>query len=170
MKKNIFFFVISALIAITGCNQKATTGNEPNAESDQTYNADSAQIKSLIDLYAQSVDSADTVLASKLWFLDGDVSFIHPRGHEHSWTEIKENIYDFFATAFSLRKLDSFDEKITVIGDVAWTEFYWVFDATLKAGNTPIQTRGRETQIWRKTGKDWRLAHVHYSVMPAGAN
>ncbi|HLF35806.1 MAG TPA: nuclear transport factor 2 family protein [Cyclobacteriaceae bacterium] len=170
MNKISFFLAISALMAINGCNHKNAAANEATAESDQTDKADSVQIRSLINLYTQSVDSADTVLASKLWYLAGDLSFIHPRGHEHSWPEIKENIYDFFATTFTSRNLESFDEKITIIGDVAWTEFYWVFDATLKAGNIPIQTRGRETQIWRKTGNDWRLVHVHYSVMPAGAN
>ena len=31
--------------------------------------------------------------------------------------------------------------------DVAWTEFYWVFDATFKNDNSPLQTKGRENQM-----------------------
>jgi len=43
------------------------------------------QIKAVIDKYVQSVDEADTKLASAIWSNAEDVSFIHPRGHEHGW-------------------------------------------------------------------------------------
>jgi ketosteroid isomerase-like protein len=54
-----------------------------------------------------------------------------------------------------------------VDNNFAWLEFYWVFDAVTTIDNGKVQTKGRETQIWRKTGNDWHLIHVHYSDMPA---
>jgi hypothetical protein len=40
------------------------------------------------------------------------------------------------------------------------------FDATQEMMNKPIQTKGRETQIWRKLDNEWRLVPIHYSGMP----
>ena len=58
------------------------------------------------------------------------------------------------------------NEKVSVYGDVAWLTFEWVFDATLKVNNQKLQTKGRETQVWRKIKEEWKLVHVHYSNMP----
>ena len=57
-------------------------------------------------------------------------------------------------------------KKVSVYGDVAWLTFEWVFDATFKSNNEPLQTKGRETQIWHKEKGTWKLVHVHYSNMP----
>ena len=127
---------------------------------------DSIQIKEMIDKYAKSIDDADTVLGAELWAKSKEVSFIHPRGHEHGWENIKNNIYNFFGAYFTKRKLNIHDVRISVYGDVAWTEFYWIFEATFKNGTVPIQTKGRESQIWRKMKNEWQLVHVHYSSMP----
>ena len=49
--------------------------------------------------------------------------------------------------------------------DAAWSDFYWDFNATFKDG-TPIQTSGRETQVYKKEPDGWKIVHVHYSGMP----
>lgn len=67
---------------------------------------------------------------------------------------------------FAKRELHGSKEKTTIYGDVAWLTFEWVFDATMKADNSPIQTKGRETQLWRKINNQWKLVHIHYSGMP----
>ncbi|HTQ66521.1 MAG TPA: nuclear transport factor 2 family protein [Puia sp.] len=151
MKGAILHLVFSfcALAAFSQINQK-----------------DTILIKQLIEKYAESINNADTVLGSKLFSHSPEVSFIQPRGHQHGWNEIRHQIYDFFGETFSKRKLNIVSEHITVYGDVAWAEFYWVFDATFKKGNFPLQTKGRETQIWRKSENEWHLVHVHYSAMP----
>ena len=58
--------------------------------------------------------------------------------------------------------------RVHVHGDAAWVEFYWDFVAKFKTGGTPLNTKGRETQIFRKLDGGWRLVHVHYSGMPVG--
>jgi len=128
--------------------------------------SDTSEIRALIEKYAASIDNADTVLGYKLFAHSGEVSFINPRGHEHGWAEINNHIYKFFGDFFSKRKLNIYNAHINVYGGVAWAEFYWVFDATFKKDNSPLQTKGRESQIWRKTKNEWHLVHVHYSDMP----
>jgi ketosteroid isomerase-like protein len=127
--------------------------------------SDTSVIKFQIQKYKQAIDNADTLLASQIWAHTPEVSFIQPRGHQHGWQEINDGIYKFFGETFSKRSLNIFNEKISVYDNVAWAEFYWVFDATFKKGNAPLQTKGRETQIWRKLNSQWLLVHVHYSNM-----
>lgn len=126
--------------------------------------SDSTLFVSLVAQYAKSIDEADTVLGSKLWAHTSEVSFINPSGNEYGWNGIK-NIYNLFRDNFSARKLSFFNLKTAVYDDVAWVEFFWVFDARIN--NNSVQTKGRETQIWREINNEWRLVHVHYSGMPA---
>lgn len=158
MKKiSISLFVIVAIILGPSVNSKSQTSGEQKS--------DSILFKMLIEKYAKSIDDADTVIARSIWAHTSDVSFIHPRGHEHGWEGVK-NIYKMFDTTFSARKLNCFNEKVSVYNEIARVEFYWVFDATFKKGTVPIKTKGRETQVWRKINNEWRIVHVHYSAMP----
>jgi len=126
---------------------------------------DSVFFHSLVEGYAQAVDQADTVLASKLWSPTAEISFIDPQGTKYGWKGIK-TIYQIFKDNFTSRKLSFSDLKFAYYGDVSWLTFSWTFDSTLKTSNTPVQTKGRETQIWRKINYEWRLVHVHYSEIP----
>jgi ketosteroid isomerase-like protein len=124
-------------------------------------------IRGLIAKYAQSIDGADTTLASEIWSKSADVSFIHPRGHERGWEEVKKNVYmELLGATFSERKLTPRAVVVHLLGDAAWAEFDWDFTARFKNGGQPLNTQGRETQVFRKADGRWELVHVHYSGMP----
>jgi ketosteroid isomerase-like protein len=109
-----------------------------------------------------ALDAADINLASQVWHTSGHVSLIHPAGHAHGWEEVKQ-IYSSFGSTFSERKLTSRDVSVHVNGDTVWVEFYWHFVGKQRKDGSTIQTDGRETQIYNKTGDRWQLVHVHYS-------
>ena len=133
----------------------------------QDSDAASGEIKRLIAKYAAAADMADTNLASEVWSNSPDVSFIHPRGHEHGWAEVKNFYENMMRAPFSERKLSTRDVTVHVYGDSAWAEFYWHFVAKLRRDGSTLETKGRETQIYRKAGQNrWVLVHVHYSGMP----
>ena len=69
-------------------------------------------------------------------------------------------------TAFSERKLAVKDIVIHAYPDTAWAEFYWDFVAKLRSDGTTVTTHGRESQVYRKIDRRWRLVHIHYSGMP----
>ena len=127
---------------------------------------DSLFFNTLVAQYVQSVDQADTVLALKIWAPTAEISYIYPGGTEYGWNGIK-NIYKIFKDNFSARRLFFSDIKYAYYDDVSWLTFYWTFEGTLKTNNSSVQTKGRETQIWKKINYEWRLVHVHYSEMPA---
>jgi ketosteroid isomerase-like protein len=134
----------------------------------QDHGADVDAIGRIIARYAQSIDAADTTMASQLWWDSPEVSFIHPLGHEHGFDQVKQNVYKrLMGETFSERKLTPRDITIHVYGDAAWSEFYWDFNAQFRKDGRPIATHGRETQIYRKIQGTWRIIHVHYSGMPA---
>ena len=67
---------------------------------------------------------------------------------------------------FKTRDLVLKNITIRILSDnTAWSDFYWDFNATFKDGR-PIQTSGRETQVWKKETDGWKIVHVHYSGMP----
>jgi len=125
------------------------------------------QITELIQKYAKSVDEADTRLAAEVWDNSDDVTFIHPRGHERGWKQVKENFYEkTMGATFAERKLAVRDLAIHVQGDFAWAEFYWDFATKLRSSESVLNTKGLETQVYHKSDRGWVIVHVHYSGMP----
>jgi ketosteroid isomerase-like protein len=130
--------------------------------------SDSDQIKQKVFEYARSIDAADAASAAQVWLDSPDVSFIHPLGHEHGFKQIQRNIYqNLMGETFSHRKLSPRDISVHLFRDCAWVEFDWDFNAKYKKDGSPINTHGRETQVYWRTEQGWRLVHVHYSGMPA---
>ena len=131
---------------------------------------ETAEVQALIGKYAKSIGTADVNLAAQIWLAEDDVSFIHPRGHERGWEEVKTNFYQkTMGARFSERRLKVRDVVVQVYGDTAWAVFYWEFAAKMRSDGSAINSKGRETQALRKTDQGWRIVHVHYSGMPVTA-
>jgi len=128
------------------------------------------RIRQLITNYAAAVDAADIKLAAQVWDTSPEVTFIHPLGEAHGWTEVQTFLTDIMGAMFTDRKLTLRDIKVHVYGEAAWSEFNWHFTATQRKDGAVVQTDGRETQIYRKRGGRWVLVHVHYSEMPPKPN
>jgi len=125
------------------------------------------EIRLLIAKYAESVDAADTALASRIWSHSPEVSFIHPLGEEHGFEQIAQDVYThLMGDTFSERDLQIHDISVHVYGKAAWAEFYWDFRAKFRKDGSPLTTHGRETQVYHKEKDGWRLVHVHYSGTP----
>lgn len=148
----VISFIISISIGATASNDNQN---------------DSLAIQKVVENYKLSINNADTLLAKSIWLGSPEISFIHPRGHEIGWEGIKKGIYEMFGTRFSARDLKSYNESFTIYDDMAVVVFYWIFDATYSGENpAQMQSKGRETQIMKKVGNEWRIVHVHYSGMP----
>ncbi len=125
-----------------------------------------AEIAALLATYARATNTLDLELAEEIWSQDPRVSFIHPRGHQRGWEEIRENFYLGAMGGLPTRHLTIGDFEIhPLTDDTAWSDFYWTFEASLPDG-TPINSAGRETQIYRRENGVWQIHHVHYSGMP----
>lgn len=159
---NLIVAIVTTLVINNPANSQT---EQQKGQSIKNPLPDSVFFHSLVALYAQSIDQADTILASKIWAPTAEISFINPGGTEYGWDGVKK-IYQMFKDNFSTRKLSFFDVKFAYYDNVSWLTFYWIFDGTLKINNSTVQTRGRETQIWKKVNREWRLVHVHYSGMP----
>jgi hypothetical protein len=159
-KRSTAILIVLVIITCTG-NSQTFMQNKQNS----AFAHDSTFISNLVSSYARSIDEADTTLGSRIWAHTADVSFINPRGNEYGWNGVK-NIYQMFKDNFTDRSLTFHNLKFSIYDDVLWLEFFWTFNAKMRSDNAPIQTKGRETQIWKKVNTEWRLVHVHYSGMP----
>lgn len=83
----------------------------------------------------------------------------HPAGHAHGWEEVK-GIYKIFGSSFSEQKLAVRD--VSVHGDRRQGRVLVALRCQTGDGGE-IQIDGRETQIYARDEKGWRLVHVHYS-------
>jgi len=134
------------------------------AQADTGPASDVGAIHRLINQYTKAVDTVDLKLLSQIWSHSPEVSFIYPLGEEHGFDAIEQHVFqNVMGGMFSARDLETNRVAIHVSGNAAWSEFHWVFHATMRKDNSAITTHGVETQIYRKESGNWRLVHVHYS-------
>jgi ketosteroid isomerase-like protein len=120
-----------------------------------------------LGILTASADTLAQALAwngSAQWSHSPEVSFIYPLGEEHGFEAIQEKVFqNVMGGMFATRDLKMRDIKIHASSKAAWSEFHWVFHATLRKDGSAVTTRGVETQVYRKESGKWRLVHVHYS-------
>ncbi len=137
------------------------------AQTDTGPAPDVVAIHTLIERYTKAVDTVDLKLLSQIWSHSPEVSFIYPLGEEQGYDAIEQHVFqNVMGGMFSARDLETNGIAIHVSGDAAWSEFHWVFHATMRKDESAVTTHGVETQIYRKESGNWRLVHVHYSVDP----
>lgn len=134
------------------------------AESDSGRARDVKEIRQLLERYLKAVDTVDLNLLSEIWSHSSESSFIYPLGEEHGFDAIEQHVFqNVMGGMFSARDLQTRDVTVHVNGDAAWSEFHWIFHATMRKNGSAVTTRGVETQIYRREAETWRLVHVHYS-------
>jgi ketosteroid isomerase-like protein len=133
-------------------------------EPDSGPAVDVRAIRQLLERYVKAVDTVDLNLLSQIWSRSSESSFIYPLGEEHGFDAIEQHVFrDVMGGMFSARDLQTRDVTVHVNGKAAWSEFHWIFHATMRKDGSAVMTRGVETQIYRKEARRWRLVHVHYS-------
>jgi len=134
------------------------------AQTDSGPGRDVAALHQLIEQYGKAVASVDPHLLSQIWSHSHHVSFIYPLGEEHGFDAIDQQVFQkIMGGMFSSRDLVIRDVAIQVSGNEAWSEFHWIFHATMRKDGSAVTTHGVETQVYRKESGKWRLVHVHYS-------
>lgn len=101
---------------------------------------------------------------SKFYAKDADLVFYDALPLQYkSWsayqTGIQKNIFDKIPQ-FKIAAND--DLHVTRKGDIAWTTLTWHLRAKLGDG-TPIESDGRQTDIWEKRDNAWLIVHEHIS-------
>jgi hypothetical protein len=150
----------SVILLFTVCFLHGQVLQKPNVRPDY------ADVKEMVEKYGASIVNADSILAYSLFDHTAKVSFIHARGDEHGWDNISRNIYKFLGDTYTIRKLTIDYENFWILECAARVELHYTFNAVLKKDNSNVQIKYRETQLWRKTNDEWKLAEVHDSNMP----
>ena len=138
---------------------KAQGGNTGNP-------SDIEQIQQLQKRYVASIDGADLALVDQVWSHSPEIIFVEPLGTERGLLQIEGFVRDTFGKIFSRRDLQLEHPSIHVYGDTAWSEMTWTFHATIREGEKPLVTKGRETQSLRKEDGAWHIIAIHYSGLP----
>lgn len=125
------------------------------------------QIQQVLDTYFKSVNAADVTLASTIWLQSPDIVVVTPLGRSEGWDSVQRDLYvNFLQKAFLERDLRPSNVRIHVNGNSAWAVFDWNFTAKLANGQA-FTSKGRESHVYEKTDRGWRITHLHYSGLPA---
>ena len=52
---------------------------------------------------------------------------------------------------------------IRVMGNSAWLVFDWTFAGKMANGQA-INSKGWESHVYERVGREWRISHLHYSA------
>jgi len=95
-----------------------------------------------------------------------DVIAVTPLGRFQGWDGIQKDLYvNFLQKMLIERDLKPSNVHIEVNGDSAWAVFDWTFTGKLANGQ-PMNSKGWESHVYRKTADGWRIEHLHYSGQP----
>jgi ketosteroid isomerase-like protein len=154
MLTRVLLPAVILLLAVACVAVEADIGPAPDVKA----------IHHLLERYVQAVDTLDLSLLSQIWSHSSEASFIYPLGEEHGFNAIEQHVFqNVMGATFSARDLQTRGVTVYVNGNAAWSEFHWVFHATMRKDGSAVTTQGVETQIYRKEAGRWRLVHVHYS-------
>ncbi len=131
----------------------------------QSQEGDDADIRNVMNVYAEAVNKADAQLGSQVWCGSEEDSLTNPAGRWQDTQQIKA-LYALLRDSYSERKLTFDTVSIHSYGDFAWTEFTGDFAARQRKDGAPFSFHAAETQIYRKSHSKWCLVHVQYSTFP----
>ncbi|MCU0536654.1 MAG: DUF4440 domain-containing protein [Hydrococcus sp. Prado102] len=134
-------------------------------ENIQTRSPQALEFKNLIDASYAAWNTHNPDALSKFYAKDNDLVFYDALPLQYKgWADYKAGIQKNLFDKMPKFKLSANDDlRVTRKGDLAWTTFTWHLSAQLKDG-TPIETDGRQTDIWEKRNGKWLIVHEHISA------
>jgi len=158
-------FIALAVYRSASAQQQPVTGGTQSGND-----VSIAELKVLLNKYVLIVNAADSGSLRLLWANPDNISFVSPVQRFRTWKELQGFFDGFLKSSFTERQLKLSNVAISSAGETAWAVFDFEFNAKLQDGQ-PFQTRGWETQVYRRTDQGWRITHIHYSAAlppPAG--
>lgn len=122
------------------------------------------EIYTLLKKYVQSINECNLELARSIWDTEGSVSYIHSKGSEQIFEDIKNNIYTkILNEPFLKREFQIKDIATKYYGNTAFIEFSWEFYAIQKDSKQEYYSKGKETQFIVLRDSGWKLSSIHNS-------
>ena len=157
------FLAIAFLSIFLGFN--SFFSGDTLAETISNTQKETLEFKQLIDRTHAAWNSHNPDNLSKFYVKDADLIFYDALPMQYQgWDDYKQgiqkNLFDKMPR-FILSAND--DIHLTRRDNLAWTTFTWHLSAELNDG-TPIETDGRQTDIWEKRNGEWLIIHEHIST------
>jgi hypothetical protein len=91
---------------------------------------------------------------------------VTPFGRFHGWDCVRNDLYiKFLREGLAERTPQAENVAIRVMGSAAWLVFDWTFTSKLSNGQA-LKSKGWETHVYEKVGRDGRISHIHYFAPP----
>ena len=155
LTKSFVFTVVVVALSSLSASLHAT-----NTEQDEK------DVRLVLERYLESVKTADLSLASKIWLQSPEIVAVTPFGRFQGWDSVRNDLYiKFLREGFTDRNLQAENVAVHVMRNAAWLVYDWTFTGTLSNGQS-LNSKGWETHVYEKVGREWRISHLHYSSPP----
>jgi ketosteroid isomerase-like protein len=118
-----------------------------------------SEVKAAVEKYNQAFRSKDVATIKKL--LADDVLLYEHSVRNVGLADVFENHLKPEITEFEDVKAEFTDVRITSGKEMALVTRQYKIQGKMRGKE--ITAAGNETMVWKKVGKVWKLAHIHYS-------
>ena len=147
------------ILTFSACTSETAVQLQPG---DEAGGSDAqVEIASVIETYDRVVTEMNLDLFRTIVADPGVVSIVSPGGRVGAAD--LQGFFDGLRNTYSEIDIVFSNIGIQSEGATGWATFDFAFDGTLADGQEVAFT-GWETQVYRRTGDGWRIAHLHYSV------
>lgn len=128
------------------------------------------KVLQVLEQYRHAVHTQEAADFLPLWAEDGENVLISPAGCFLGTQSIYEDfLLERIRKAYT--KIDLISKEVAVrklTDTVAVVLFSYYTDCIRRESGEPFGLEGLETQVLRKEGECWKLAHIHYSGKAMG--
>ncbi|MDV2991231.1 MAG: hypothetical protein N4J56_000885 [Chroococcidiopsis sp. SAG 2025] len=123
------------------------------------------EFKQLINASYAAWNTHDPEQLSKFYAKDADLVFYDALPLQYKgWTDYKAGIQSHLFNKMPKFQLAANDDvQVNRRDNLAWKTFTWHLSAQLNDG-TPIESDGRQTDIWEHRNGQWLIIHEHISA------
>lgn len=118
-----------------------------------------AQLKAAIEKYDRAVQAKDVETVRGL--LAPEVLLYEHSVRNDGLQDVFENHLKPEITEFEDMKMEFSDVRTTLGSDLALLTRQYKIQGKLRGRE--INAGGNETMVWKRTGPDWKIIHIHYS-------
>jgi ketosteroid isomerase-like protein len=114
--------------------------------------------------WVKAYENTDVDAMMSLLDVSPQLVIFHPMVHNrfHGGDEIRAGLTRMFQRLGKATWTEA-HLQTNVEGDVAWI----TSNMALESNDLKVPIVGRATEIWLRTGEEWRLVHAHYSADPS---
>ncbi|CAN5669829.1 hypothetical protein BH24ACI2_BH24ACI2_13770 [soil metagenome] len=167
MRNFVLVILLVLICSFAAFGQKAKT--DPAAAKATATADDEKAVRNAFDDLIRAIENSNVDGATQAYWNSPELLFFNHNGTvTRGWEQNRKNREATYPRIKNV-KLEKSDVRVMMLGkDAALVTFLW--KQTRDYDNSSESASGRTTLVYKKTGKDWKVVHLHSSPDNAPVN